>query len=83
MMSGILAGSENRIRRIQFKEAVELAKLSHILAAQSEIDDETLRRLHVRCVEEVKRTNGVITGHKLSVWSASGKGRSRMLTGAS
>ena len=59
-VAGLMATTENRLARLQFKEAVELAKLSHMLAAASDIDEETLRRLHVRCVEEVKRINGVV-----------------------
>jgi len=59
-VSGIVAATENRLARLQFKEAVELAKLSHMMAASSDIDEDTLRRLHVRCIEEVKRVNGVV-----------------------
>jgi hypothetical protein len=59
-VSGVIALTENRLARLQFKEAVELAKLSHMLAAVSDVDEETLRRLHGRCVEEVKRIGGVV-----------------------
>jgi metal-responsive CopG/Arc/MetJ family transcriptional regulator len=59
-VSGIIAGTENRIARMHFKQAVELAKLTHILASMGGVDDETLRRLHIKCVDEVKRINGVI-----------------------
>ena len=59
-VSGLITATENRLARLQFKEAVELAKLSHMMAAASDIDEETLRRLHVRCIEEVKRINGVV-----------------------
>ena len=59
-VAGLIAATENRLARLQFKASVELAKLSHMMAAASDIDDDTLRRLHLRCVEEVKRINGVI-----------------------
>jgi len=59
-VAGLIATTENRLARLQFKEAVELAKLAHMMAASSDIDEDTLRRLHVRCVEEVKRINGVV-----------------------
>ncbi|MDL2273647.1 hypothetical protein LJC34_03770 [Oscillospiraceae bacterium OttesenSCG-928-G22] len=59
-ISGVVSGAENRIARMQFKEAVELAKLTHMLASINEVDDETLRRLHVQCVDEVRRINGVV-----------------------
>jgi metal-responsive CopG/Arc/MetJ family transcriptional regulator len=60
LVAGTVSVTENRLARLQFKEAVELAKLSHMLAAVSDVDDDTLRRLHVRCVDEVKRINGVV-----------------------
>jgi len=60
MVAGTISVTENRLARLQFKEAVELAKLSHMLAAVSDVDEETLRRLHVKCVDEVKRINGVV-----------------------
>lgn len=60
LVAGTVAVTENRLARLQFKEAVELAKLSHMLAAVSDVDEETLRRLHIRCVDEVKRINGVV-----------------------
>lgn len=60
MVSGAIAGTENRIARLQFKEAVELAKLTRILASMGEVDEESLRQLHIQCVNEVKRINGVI-----------------------
>jgi metal-responsive CopG/Arc/MetJ family transcriptional regulator len=60
MVAGTISVTENRLARLQFKEAVELAKLSHMLAAVSDVDDETLQKLHIKCVNEVKRINGVV-----------------------
>lgn len=60
IMSGIVKNSESRLARLHFKSIVELAKLAHTVASQANIDDETLRQLHIRCVEEVKRINGVV-----------------------
>ena len=31
-----------------------------MLATVSEMDEETMRRLHARCVNDVKRINGII-----------------------
>ena len=59
-VSGVVSSTESRLARLQFKTAVELAKLSHMTAAASDIDEDTLRRLHIRCVDEVKRINGVV-----------------------
>ena len=60
MVSGVVASTENRLARLQFKTAVELAKLAHMTAAAGGIDEDTLRRLHIRCVDEVKKINGVV-----------------------
>jgi len=55
-----IKGTEQRLARLLFKVAVELGKLSHILAAANEIEDETLSKLHAMCVEEVRKINGII-----------------------
>lgn len=60
IVSGTIFSSENRLARLHFKSAVEMAKATHILAAISDVDEETLRKLHYKCVEEVKRINGVV-----------------------
>ena len=52
--------SEQRISRNLFKIAVELGKISHMIAATNDIDDETVDSLHRMCVDEVRRINGVI-----------------------
>jgi len=64
VLSGMLGGMENRIARIMFKLAVELSMTMHIVAAQGEVDEETLIRLRGYCVDEVKRLNGKITFDK-------------------
>ena len=60
MVSGTIRGTENRLARMDFKLAVEIAKLVHIIALVYEIDGETLQRLQQKCVEEGKRVNGAI-----------------------
>lgn len=60
IIAGMVHGSETRLARLHFKSIVELAKLAHTVASLNNIDDETLRRLHIRCVDEVKRINGVV-----------------------
>ncbi|MDL2274374.1 hypothetical protein LJC34_07550 [Oscillospiraceae bacterium OttesenSCG-928-G22] len=60
IMTAIVRGSESRLARLHFKAIVEQAKLAHTVASLNDIDDETLRALHIRCVEEVKRINGVV-----------------------
>lgn len=60
MMEGTVASSENRMARLLFKIAVEMAKLQQMLASISEMEDETLRQLHISCVNEVKKINGFL-----------------------
>ena len=55
-----IKGTEQRLARLMFKVAVELGKLSHMLAAVNEIDEETLRDLHTMCINEVRKINGII-----------------------
>ena len=60
MVTGTIRDTENRLARMDFKLAVEIAKLSHIMATVYEVDEETLEKLQQKCVEEVKRINGAI-----------------------
>ena len=59
-VSGTVKTSENRLARLLFKIAVEMAKLEQMLATINDMDEETLRRLHIRCVNDVKKINGII-----------------------
>ena len=40
--------------------SVELAKIVRMIAPLCELDEDELNRLHIDCVDEVKRINGVI-----------------------
>ena len=40
---------------------VRMAKLESMLAAINDMDEATMRRLHIRCVNEVKKINGILT----------------------
>ena len=60
MVEATVETSEQRISRNLFKIAVELGKISHMVAATNDIDDETVDSLHRMCVDEVRRINGVI-----------------------
>lgn len=59
-VDAVVHGSERRINRNLFKIAVELGKLSHMVAAANDVSNETLRELHAMCVDEVRRINGTI-----------------------
>lgn len=60
MITGLIQDTENRLARMDFKIAVELSKLSQVIAYSHDIDEEALRRLHLKCVEEVKHINGTV-----------------------
>ena len=61
---GIIKGTEQRLSRAMFKLAVEVGALTHMLAAVNDIDDDTLKKLRVMCIDEVKRINGIINFEK-------------------
>lgn len=56
-----VSAAEQRLSRLMFKNAVEAAKLANITAALNKIDDDTLKALHLRCVQEVSKINGILT----------------------
>ena len=53
--------SETHTCRLLFKLAVEVDILMHVLASGMEIDPAVLDKLRVRCVQEVKSTNGGVS----------------------
>ena len=59
-VNATIKGTEQRLARLLFKVAVELGKLSHMLAAVNDIDDETMRQLQGMVAEEVRKINGII-----------------------
>ena len=59
-MSGIVKSSEDRIARVLFKNAVEIAMMMNVLSATAEIDEATLKKLRAKCIKDVKGTLGKI-----------------------
>lgn len=53
--------SEERIVRIIFKLAVELAMTMNVVAFTNDISKETLSKLRGECIKEVKRLNGTFS----------------------
>ena len=43
-----------------YKLAVETSKLSHVVAYSHGVDEEALKKLQVKCADEVKRINGAV-----------------------
>jgi metal-responsive CopG/Arc/MetJ family transcriptional regulator len=60
VLNGSIEDSENRIARITFKMAVELSKLAHVIAYSHDVDEQTMQKLHVKCLDEVRRINGAV-----------------------
>ena len=59
-MKSIIDESDNRISRMIFKVAVELAMTMNIIAATNDIDETSLSRLRGECIKEVKKHNGTL-----------------------
>lgn len=69
-MKSIVAESDNRISRLLFKMAVEMAMMMNILAAMDDVDEITLSRLRGECVKEVKKLNGAFSMADAVKWQS-------------
>ena len=61
VLEGKLGALGNRMGHLLFKLSVDQNLMGNILAADIEIDPDQLRKARVRCVKEVKETNGEIS----------------------
>ena len=71
-VKGIVDESSNRMGRLLFKMAVEQAVTSNILAAVCSVDPQELTRLRGHCIEEIRKTNGMISFDKALSWQRDG-----------
>lgn len=69
-LKSIVAESDNRISRMLFKLAVELAVTMNVVAASQEIDRISLERLRGECIKEVKRLNGSFSFNDAVDWQS-------------
>ncbi len=60
VMTGTVRDTENRLARMDFKVAVELSKLCHVIAYTHDVDEDALNKLHLKCLDEVRRINGAV-----------------------
>lgn len=60
VLEGKLGALGKRMGHLLFKLSVDQNLMGNILAADIEIDPDELRKARVRCVKEVKETNGEI-----------------------
>lgn len=65
-MQGTIKLSEDRIAKLLFKNTVELSMLMNIISATTDIDNETLKKLRLKCMNEVKATNGKVTFEEIN-----------------
>lgn len=60
-LNGIVKVTEDRLSKLLFKNAVEIAMMMNVISATADIDDATLKKLRIKCINEVKGTNGKIS----------------------
>ena len=58
VIGGKIAGTEDRISRMLFKLAVEIAVQNHLTAGRYQLEDGYLSELRDYCAQEVASTNG-------------------------
>ncbi len=71
-VKGIMDDTANRMGRLLFKMAVEQAVTENILAAVCSVDPQDLARLRGQCVEEIRKTNGMISFEEALRWQRDG-----------
>lgn len=65
-MQGTIKLSEDRISKLLFKNTVELSMLMNIISATTDVDEDTLKKLRLKCINEVKATNGKVTFEEIN-----------------
>lgn len=65
-LNGIVKISEDRLSKILFKNTVELAMMMNVISATLEVDETTLKKLRIKCINEVKSTNGKISFEEIN-----------------
>lgn len=71
-VKSIVDESANRMGRLLFKIAVELAVVENILAAVCDVDELEVKRLRGQCVKEIKSTNGLLSFEEALRWQRDG-----------
>ena len=71
-VKGIVDESSNRMGRLFFKMAVELAVIENILAAVCDVDELEVTRLRGQCVQEIRKTNGLLSFETALNWQQDG-----------
>ena len=67
-MDSLLKENTNRLSKLIFKLAVELAITMNVVASNQGVDKEVLNTLRGECIKEVKKTNGIFTFDEADNW---------------
>lgn len=65
-VQGTVKSSEDRISKLLYKNTVELSMVMNVLSAIADVDNDTLKKLRVKCMNEVKATNGKISFEEIN-----------------
>ena len=65
-VQGTVKSSEDRISKLLYKNTVELSMVMNVLSAIADVDNDTLKKLTVKCMNEVKATNGKISFEEIN-----------------
>lgn len=60
VLEGKLSSLGSRIGKLLFKLSVDDALMAHLTAASIDVDLDTLKKLRVKCIKDVRETNGEI-----------------------
>ena len=71
-VKSIMDESANRMGRLLFKMAVEMAVSENILAAVCDVNQTELTRLRGQCVQEIRKTNGLLSFDTALKWQQDG-----------
>ena len=71
-VKGIVDERANRTGRLLFKMAVELAVSENILAAVCDVNQIDLTRLRGQCIQEIRKTNGLLSFETALNWQQDG-----------
>ena len=71
-VKSIMDETASRMGRLLFKMAVEQAVSENILAAVCSVDQQDLTRLRGQCIEEIRKTNGILSFDEALRWQRDG-----------
>ena len=52
--------TENRLSKLLFKQSVEMSMMMNIIAANFELNEDVLKKLRIKCIQDVKGSVGSI-----------------------